>query len=318
VSGGSVEVDVQSLWNYGIKQLEDVSAQIANIAEPMTHIADDALMAFTQAPATLSGGFAEGQTAMAYTMRNFHDFHNFIGDVTAGAQAMQAASMTMAVAYATADGDSVNSINAVDFAFADGGKPLKGFPTKDAATLYDLQQAAEDARGANTMATTAATDPDALKYATNAVATRNGWLYTFGDGSTLRVDSQTTANPFASGTQKTYTVTDATHPALRRTTSAFEYRDNSNGDQTTTKTEDIVAADGTHTASSTSFTTHVDHSVDTTVTSTDSTGKQTVTPPVHTPPVADKGPAPAQDGIPKREQDLGTSGDPRNQVIYGT
>ncbi len=316
MSGGSVQVDVVSLFNYGVNLAKDVIQQIGDLATASGEMTENTPLAFTQ-PASDGSVFAEGITAVHYTMRNYREFQGFLNDVRAGLASMQSAAVTLAVAYATTDSDSANSLNAVDFAFAGpGSTPLHGFPTKGVSTLEDQWQAEAEASGRNTMAATAASDPSMLALATGIHETDTGFLYSFADGSSLRVTYSSMSGSFYAGTTKVTTVTDSNHPGVTRTTTEIEGQDRS-GTKTKTMTEDVVTADGKHMTSSTTMETFQDGSVTTTVTSVDADGKQHTTT-THAEPAKPADDAPTQDGIGRREQQLHSSGSDRGQAVYGT
>ncbi len=299
--GGSIQANPLEILNYGARLFGDVTGQMGSMWQSFGDVADNLPTAFAQMPALMTGQFPEAVTAMHYAMRNFHQFQQFFQDMIGGMQAIQSAAVTVAVTYATTDSNSANSVNAVDFAFADGGKPMQGFPTKGISTIEAQREAQAAASGRNTMAAAAAQDQSMLAGMTPKT-TADGAVYTFADGSQLTVFNYG-GSSIATG--RTVTVTDPTSPHMKRTTSTSSV--SYGGDQIDTTTDDVVGADGTHTSTTVQVTTHQDGSVETTTTTDDGTGKAPTVVHSHSdpPPKNQDTSASMPDGATKQQQHLG-------------
>jgi hypothetical protein len=238
-----------------------VTSDQAAVAKAYAGISTNSQAAFMP-PVATSLPFAEGRTVYNLINRNMKEFQSFVADVVAGAHAIQSASTAMAVAYMTTDGDAASSLNAVDFAFADGGKAPDGFPTgKGVSTLSDQASANADTSGRNTEAGIAAQqlaagpDSDMLRYAKSQVVAGGITIYTFADGSMLQVSSAASTNPYISSSSTTYSVyrQGDNKPATTTTKgTSYDY----SGQKTESTSTTTTNSDGKQ-VSSTESTTHL-------------------------------------------------------------
>lgn len=289
MSDGSVQVDPMGLVNYGQAILTKVSEAEGNTTDAITGISQNTIAAF--GTTSSAGAFAEGITALRVVDRNLQDLQAFLKDVTAGMQAIESAATAMAVMYATTDADQANSLNAVDFAFADGGTPPSGFPTKGVSTLFDQQMAAEAASGQNTGAAFAAQDPTFLQYATGKTEVPGGFMYTFADGSRLQVVNGTSGSSFiADDTTTTSIFLPGSNQAASVNTQgkSIDY----SGQPTTTTSTQTRNPDGSYSTSTQSTTQLADGRIDVTTTTTDGSGHTST----HTVVVTPQRPDPGQTG----------------------
>jgi hypothetical protein len=281
VGDDSVEVSPEDLLDWGRNITTDVISQQLGVTNAYTGISNNSKAAFLS---DLSNGtFAEGQTAFNVIIRNMKEFQSFLKDVTTGVQAIQSASTAMAVAYMTTDGDAANNINAVDFAFADGGKAPAGFPTgKGVSTLADQAQANDDAAGRYTEAGLAAQSLASGGKAADALAGAKGQMvdgvmvYTFPDGSSLHVATGGVNNSYISTNNTSYSVYKQgdKKPATTLTTGSSYYAP---GDSKTTSTATTTTtADGQQISSSEqTTTTHLADGTTQVTVITDAGGKST-------------------------------------------
>jgi hypothetical protein len=298
MSGDSVRVDPMGLFDYGEAILQKVAEAQGDTTKAMTGISQNTIAAFGTFPAGGGRPFAEGISAMHLVDRNLQDLQAFLQDVTAGMQAIESAATAMAVMYATTDADQANSLNAVDFAFADGGTAPAGFPTKGVSTMFDQEMAAEAASGQNTGAALAAGDPTFLQFAATRQEVPGGWEYTFADGSRLQVVSGTSGSDFISDNTTTTSVflpgsDQAVSITMKGTSTDYS------GQQTTTTSTQTRNPDGSYSTSSQSTTVLNDGRVQVETTTTDpATGKpttQTVTVQPHRPDPGQTGSGAIQD-----------------------
>ncbi len=267
----SVQVTPEDLMVWGPTVMGDVLGAETGLAQAYGGISENGQAAFNT-PGLKTAPFREGTTVFNIMKRNMGEFQAFLADVKNGAQAIQSASTTMAVAYATTDGEAASSLSAVDFAFADGGTAPDGFPLDANGHATTLSEATAAASGQDTAAGLAATNESMLQYATSKVWAGNGYIYTFADGSMLRVTTASSGSTFISDSTKTVSVfrKGETKPASTVTTGeSYDY----SGQKTTTTTRQTVGPDGKVISSSESTTQLNNGSVEITTTSTGADGK---------------------------------------------
>lgn len=311
---GSVNVNPMDLVSYGGDLVKAVAQAQGQLTGPFTGISEHAAAAFLTYP----GGtnlFAEASTAYNVNSRNLNDFQAFIKDVGTGLQAIMSAATSMAVVYATTDGDSADSVNSVDFAFAGTTSAPAGFPTKGVSTMSDQQMAADDAAGNNTTAAAAADDPNMLQYATSKTSVPGGVLYTFADGSRLQITTATGQSMYLGQSSRTVSIykQGQNKPATVITTGdSTDY----SGQPTKSKTTQTLTSGGKYVSSSESTTKLAGGGVSVTTTSTGTDGvTHTTTTNVAPPPK--QAPAPSTLGeIEKREQQYQSTGTMEN-MQYG-
>jgi hypothetical protein len=245
MAGDSVRVDPKGLFDYGTAVLNKVQQSQDQVTKALIAISQNSITAFGTS-AGLAGQFTEGLTAMHVVGRNVQDLQAFVKDVATGSVAIQSAATAMAVIYANTDADQANSLNSVDFAFADAGAtPPTGFPMKGSSTLFDKEQADEAAAGQNTIAADASQDPTMLQYATGKtpIAGGGGFIYTFADGSKLQMLNANGGSPYISENSSTtsiYRPGDANPTTITSTSTSYDY---SGQKTTTTSTKTLVSGD---------------------------------------------------------------------------
>ena len=314
MSDGSVQVDPMGLVNYGQAVLTKVAEAEGRTTDSITGISQNTIAAFGTT-AGEAGAFAEGITAMRVVDRNLQDLQAFLKDVTAGMQAIESAASAMAVMYATTDSDQANSLNAVDFAFADGGTPPSGFPTTGVSTLFDQQMAAEAASGQNTSAAFASQDPTFLQYATGKTPVPGGFMYTFADGSRLQIVNGSSGSSYITDDTKTTSIflPGSTQAASINTEGkSVDY----SGQPTTSTSTQTRNPDGSYSSSSQSTTMLSDGRVSVTTTTTDASGHETS----HTVVVTPQRPDPSETDsgeIQKYENQYHSQGT-KDNMKYGT
>jgi hypothetical protein len=249
VGDGSVKVNPFDLMTYGGKLAGDLAHAQGQLVEPITGISQHSAAAFTQNVSPGAGVFAEGRTAQAMIMRNLSDLQAFLRDVGTGLQAIQSASTAMAVAYATTDGESADSVGAVDFAFADGGVAPKGFPTKGVSTMTQDAYARQEQLG---QAAYAVDDPSQLQYATETEI-EGGYRYTFSDGSMLEIMTGSSGSMFISNNT---TTTKLYKPGAKQPASIVTTGESSDysGQPTKSKTTATLGDDGKYVTTTSSTT----------------------------------------------------------------
>jgi hypothetical protein len=254
---------------------------------------------------------------MNLVKRNLNEFQTFLEDVKDGMTAIQSAATAMAVAYATADGDSANSINAVDFAFADGSvPPPQGFPKKGVSTLEAQQQAAIDAAGGNTLASMAASDLNSVKPISQHEVP-GGWVYTYSDNSSLQIIT-TSQSIGMEGSWKTTKVTVSDIKGTAQVTTDEVYDEYYTGNTTKTQSIQSRADGGAQTTATTAVTTRPDGSVSVTTSGVDATGKPLQPTTINTPPPPkDTGSAAPAGSVKALEDEYGAKGRPENFQQYG-
>jgi hypothetical protein len=275
VGDGSVEVTPEGLMTWGATVMGNVVGAQTGLSTAYSGISEHGQAAFNS-PGAKTYPFKEGSAVFSILKRNMSEFEAFVADVTTGAQAIQSASTAMAVAYATTDGGAASSLSAVDFAFADGGTLPDGFPVDKNGHVTTMSDAQAAASGQNTAAGLAATNESLLQYATSKVWAGDGYIYSFADGSMLRVTTASSGSTFISDSTKTVSVfrKGETKPASTVTTGdSYDY----SGQKTTTTTRQTVGADGRVITSSESTTHLNDGSVQVTTTTTGVDGKPTTT-----------------------------------------
>jgi hypothetical protein len=274
MGSGDVQVDPQEVLNYGNALVMDGGKALGNISTPIRGIVEDTMHGFSKAPGGGVAPLPEGISVQRMIARNLTEFQGFIKEVGDGLQAMQSAATAMAVVYATTDNDSKLGLDAIDFAYGDGGKPPSGFPKDGWSTIEAEQEKAAEASGGNTLAAYAMNNPAYLNEsgAIQSKETLPGGAtkYTMIDGSVLVVSYPYVGNPEWGGRGTTYSVykdAKATQPTMSYS-SGNGLDGNQNGIQTETRTS--TGADG-KTITSTTTITHLANG-DIQVTTSNTTG----------------------------------------------
>jgi hypothetical protein len=248
----SVEVSPEQLQMWGFRVMTDVVGEQAGLSTAYSGISVNAQAGFNTF-AMSAGVFKEGTTVFNITKRNMDEFKSFLADVATGAQSIQSASLSMAVAYATTDGEAAKDLSAVDFAFADGGKIPDGFPVDKNGNVTTMSEARAAASGSSTDAGLAVDNPELLKFATHTQAVDGGTLYTFADGSQLRITTTGSGSSYISQkttTQSVYKPGEKNPSSVTTTGESYDY----SGQKTTSKTTEVTGADGKVTTSGQSVT----------------------------------------------------------------